>query len=162
MTEGTPEQAEVTSTLWSKMTRRQLTRSIPINYVQTADASFWRRICPAHAAGNLQYPPPIVCRRTTVRRGRAVVRRAEQRPTLLNDRAHSLCRIVLDDCHAKWIYVEHEKPTVISINVSLFTIDSLQRNYFILIIIFYMETIENGSKCRRYMNIFTFITFPVP
>ncbi|KRX70239.1 hypothetical protein T06_2666 [Trichinella sp. T6] len=40
MTEGTPEQAEVTSPLWSKMTRRQLTRSIPINYVQTADASF--------------------------------------------------------------------------------------------------------------------------
>ncbi|KAL1244111.1 D-ribose pyranase [Trichinella spiralis] len=94
MTEGTPEQAEVTSTLWSKMTRRQLTRSIPINYVQTADASFLAANLPSACCrciigvlSNLQYPPPIVCRRTTVRRGRAVVRRAEQRPTLLNDRA---------------------------------------------------------------------------
>ncbi|KAL1246049.1 D-ribose pyranase [Trichinella spiralis] len=93
MTEGTPEQAEVTSTLWSKMTRRQLTRSIPINYVQTADASFLAANLPSACCrciigvlSNLQYPPPIVCRRTTVRRGRAVVRRAEQRPTLLNDR----------------------------------------------------------------------------
>ncbi|KAL1245640.1 Nicotinate-nucleotide--dimethylbenzimidazole phosphoribosyltransferase [Trichinella spiralis] len=106
MTEGTPEQAEVTSTLWSKMTRRQLTRSIPINYVQTADASF--------LAANL----PSACCRCIIgvlsddgSTGSSRGGRAEQRPTLLNDR---------------------------------------------------VETIENGSKCRRYMNIFTFITFSRP
>ncbi|KRX87423.1 hypothetical protein T4A_1166 [Trichinella pseudospiralis] len=109
-TEGTPEQAEMTSALWSKMTR-QLTRSIPINYLQTADASFLANLLCACLPvfnitavvcsfllylleqqqlsqrrllqQNLQYAKPIVCRRT-VRRGR--VKRGQANRMLLNDR----------------------------------------------------------------------------